>query len=92
MKIFIYKTLIVIFSVYVLFQFTVGLIIREYENKVENLIYSKQAREKIIEKIKEEIKTANQKEKLFTNEEKELLSNFIIKIKKELSVNKSQQN
>ena len=90
MKIFIYKTLIVIFSVYLLFQFTVGLKIREYEKKLESLIYNKQTREKIIEKVKEEIKTANQKENLFTREERELLSNFIDKIQKELSVDKSQ--
>ena len=85
MKIFIYKTLIVFFSVYLLFQFTVGLKIGEYEKKLENLIYNKQTREKIIEKVKEEIKTANQKESLFTSEERELLSNFINKIQKELS-------
>mgnify|MGYP001339950351 FL=1 len=85
MKIFIYKTLIVIFSVYLLFQFTVGLKIGEYEKKLESLIYNKQTREKIIEKVKEEIKIANQKESLFTSEERELLSNFINKIQKELS-------
>ena len=61
MKIFIYKTLIVIFSIYFLFQFTVGLKLREYENKLENLLYNKQAREQIIEKIKDEIESANQK-------------------------------
>jgi hypothetical protein len=85
MKIFIYKTLIVIFSIYLLFQFTVGLKIGEYEKKLESLIYNKQTREKIIEKVKEEIKIANQKESLFTSEERELLSNFINKIQKELS-------
>ena len=90
MKIFVYKTLIVIFSVYLLFQFTVGLKIGEYEKKLEGLIYNKQTREKIIEKVKEEIKIANQKESLFTSEERELLSNFINKIQKELSVDKSQ--
>ena len=90
MKIFIYKTLIVILSVYLLFQFTVGLKIREYEKKLENLIYNKQTREKIIEKVKEEIKTANQKENLFTSEERELLSNFMNKIQKELSADKPQ--
>ena len=90
MKIFIYKTLIVIFSVHLLFQFTVGLKIREYEKKLENLIYNKQTREKIIEKVKEEIKTANQKENLFTSEERELLSNFMNKIQKELSADKPQ--
>ena len=90
MKIFIYKTLIVIFSVYLLFQFTAGLKIREYEKKLESLIYNKQTREKIIEKVKEQIKTANQKENLFTSEERELLSNFINKVQKELSVDESK--
>jgi len=90
MKIFIYKTLIVTFSVYLLFQFTAGIKIREYEEKLESLICNKQTREKIIEKVKEEIKTANQKENLFTSEERELLSNFINKVQKELSVAESQ--
>ena len=90
MKLFIYKTLIVILSVYLLFQFTVGQKIRKYEYRLENLIHNKQTRDKIIEKIKEEIKTANQKENLFTYEERELLSNFIIKIKKELNLDNSQ--
>ena len=90
MKIFIYKALIVTFLMYVLFQFTVGLKIREYENKLENLLYNKLAREKIIEKIKGEIESANQKENIFTNEESELLSNFINKIQKELKIDGSQ--
>ena len=90
MKIFIYKTLIVIFSIYLLFQFTVGLKLRDYENKLENLLYNKQAREQIIEKIKGEIESANQKENIFTDEESELLSNFINKIRKELKIDESQ--
>ena len=85
MKIFIYKTFVVVIAAYILFQFTIGIIIRNYENKVENLIHNKQAREKIVEKIKEEIKTANQKETLFTVEERKLLSDFITKIQKELN-------
>ena len=90
MKIFIYKTLIVIFSIYLLFQFTVGLKLREYENKLGNLLYNKQAREQIIEKIKGEIESANQKENIFTNEESELLSNFINKIREELKIDGPQ--
>ena len=90
MKIFIYKTLIVIFSIYLLFQFTVGLKLSEYENKLENLLYNKQAREQIIEKIKGEIESANQKENIFTNEESELLSNFINKIREELKIDGPQ--
>ena len=90
MKIFIYKTLIVIFSIYFLFQFTVGLKLREYENTLENLLYNKQAIDQIIEKIKGEIESANQKENIFTDEESELLSNFINKIRKELKIDESQ--
>ena len=87
MKIFIYKTFIVTISAYILFQFTVGIIIRNYENKVENLIHNQQTREKIIDKLKEEIKSENEKENIFTTEEKNLLSKFINKVKKELSNN-----
>ena len=90
MKIFIYKTFVVVIAAYILFQFTIGIIIRNYENKVENLIHNKQTREKIIKKVKEEIKSANQKESLFTSEERSILANFINKIKEELSINESQ--
>ena len=55
---------------------------------LENILHDKQSRELVLSKIKEEIRTANQKENLFTSEEQELLSNFINKIKKELSIDK----
>ena len=90
MKIFIYKTLIVILSVYLLFQLTVGQIFRSYESKIEDIFYSKQGREQILIKIKNEIRTANQKENIFTIEEKELFSKFINKIQKELSIDSTQ--
>tara|TARA_B110000014_G_C19755139_1_gene393373 strand:- start:9 stop:281 length:273 start_codon:yes stop_codon:yes gene_type:complete len=86
MKIFIYKTLIVITSIYFLFQFTVGQKIRNYEAQIESLLNDKQNREKIVSKIKKEIRSANNKENIFTPEEKELLSNFINKLQKELSL------
>ena len=91
MKIFIYKTLIVIISIYLLFQFTIGQALKNYESKVESLLYNKQGREQILEKVKKEIKRANEKENLFTAEERELLSNFINKIQKELSIDESQK-
>ena len=90
MKIFIYKTLIVIISAYFLFQFTIGQQLKNYENKIESLLKDKQNREQIFEKIKNEIRTANQKENIFTAEEKELFSKFISKIQKELNINNTQ--
>tara|TARA_B100000029_G_C17212814_1_gene828733 strand:- start:422 stop:694 length:273 start_codon:yes stop_codon:yes gene_type:complete len=90
MKIFIYKTIIVVISAYLLFQFTIGIVLKNYENKVNNLVNSKQNREEILNKIKSEIKTANKKDNLFTEEERELLSNFINKIRKELKLNNTE--
>ena len=90
MKIFIYKTLIVIVSVYFLFQFTLGQKLKNYENRIESLLKDKQSREQIFEKIKNEVRTENQKENIFTIEEKELFSKFINKIQKELSIDNTQ--
>ena len=91
MKIFIYKTLIVIVASYLLFQFTIGQMLKSYENKVENMLYNKQGREQILNKIKDEIKSANNKKSIFTIEEREILSKFINKIRKELSINELKQ-
>ena len=44
-----------------------------------------EGRKKIIESIKKEIKKANDKENYLDEEERELIKNFIIKIKKELN-------
>mgnify|MGYP001208298354 FL=1 len=91
MKIFIYKTLIVLVASYLLFQFTIGQILKSYESKVENYLYNKQGRQEILNKIKDEIKSANQKESIFTLEEREILSKFINKIRKELNVNEPEK-
>ena len=90
MKIFIYKTLIVITSIYFLFQFTIGQKIKNYEAQIESLLNDKQNREEIVNKIKKEIRSANKKENIFTPEEKELLSNFINKLQKELSLDSAR--
>ena len=90
MKIFIYKTLIVLVASYLLFQFTIGQILKSYESKVENYLYNKQGRQEILNKIKDEITSANQKESIFSPEEREILSKFINKVRKELSVNESE--
>ena len=50
MKIFVYKVIIVVFSVYLLFQFTIGRKIDTFESKIETL-GTKGEREKIINSI-----------------------------------------
>ena len=90
MKLFIYKTLIVLIASYLLFQFTIGQILKDYEGKVEKYLYNKQGRQEILNKIKDEIESANQKESIFSPEEREILSKFINKVRGELSVNESE--
>ena len=86
MKIFIYKTIIIIFSVFLLVEFTIGKRLDSYNEKLENLS-SKQEREKIIEKVKDEIAKANKKENILTESEQKLFSTFINKIRNELDLN-----
>jgi len=91
MKLYIYKTLILVVALYLLFQLTIGQILKSYESKIENYLNNKQGRQEILNKIKDEIKSANQKENIFTLEEKEILSKFINKIQKELSISKFEK-
>ena len=89
MKVFIYKALIVVFLSFLLFEFTLGQKIKEIDSKIENL-NSKGEREKIANKIRNEIERANQKENILSAKDRELLSKFINKIIKELNLEKSQ--
>ena len=89
MKIFIYKALIVVFLSFLLFEFTIGQKIKKIDSKIENL-NSKQEREKIANKLRNEIERANQKENILSAKDRELLSKFINKIIKELNLEKSQ--
>ena len=89
MKIFIYKTIIVLISAIIVFKVTIGQTIKNYENKI-NSIKNKDNRENIINKIKDEIKSANNKDQIFTDEERILLSTFINKIRKEINLKDSK--
>lgn len=90
MKIFIYKTIIVLISAIIVFKVTIGQTIKSYENKI-NSMKSKDNRENILNKIKDEIKSANNKDRIFTDEERILLSTFINKIRKEINLKDSKQ-
>ena len=89
MKIFIYKALVVVFLFFLLFEFTIGQKIKKIDRKIENL-NTKQEREKIANKLRNEIQKANQKENILSEKDRELLSRFISKIIKELNLEKSQ--
>ena len=89
MKLFLYKTLIVIFSAYVLFEFTIGQKVKRLEDKI-NTLNTERGREIIANKIRKEIERANQKENILTLKDRKLLSTFMNKIINELNSGNSQ--
>ena len=83
MKLFIYKTLFAILCLYVLFEFTINAQIRKFESKIENL-KSEETLYLIEKKIREEIKSAVNKDKILSDEDAELLRKIFLKISKEI--------
>ena len=88
MKIFLYKLLISLVAFYIFFELTIGSRI----DYIENLFNSfKDDNQRIImkEKLKDEMRKAIKKENYLTDDERYLISNFIKKIKDELSIDKN---
>ena len=84
MKIFIYKSLIVFFLFVLAFNVTINYKLRSYEKDLKALT-SENNKEKFKNKIKDEMKKAVEKEKYFTEDEKNLINSFLNKIKEELN-------
>lgn len=83
MKIFIYKTLIVLIAFFILFEITINSTIKQINRKVDS--YTNPAgRYEIKETIIKEMKNAVEKDKYFTKEESETISKFIEKITNEI--------
>ena len=83
MKLFIYKSLIIFFLAILLFKFTIGNVVRNYEEKIdtyfseENLILIKQ-------KAREEMQNAIDKENYLKPEDAELINKFLKKLQVEI--------
>ena len=84
MKIFVYKTIFVLVGIYVLYQFTFGIKIESYERNLKNFT-NDQGREQIRNKIRDELRKANSKDKILKIEDRKLLKEFITKIQNELN-------
>ena len=85
MKNYIYKIIIFIIATIIIFEFTIGKHINQFNEKVEYFT-TKEGRKEMISSLKKEIRKANEKENYLNEEERVLLRNFIIKIKKELQL------
>ena len=86
MKSFIYKIIISVIAVILIYEFTIGKQISKYSNQV-SAFTSKEGRQEIISSIKKEIRKANEKENYLDEEEKILIREFLNKLKKELELN-----
>lgn len=79
MKKFIYKTIIIIIAIVVIYEFTISKQIKQITQQSEILL-SKEGRKEGIEKLREEIKKAIKKERYLSKEDAKLINEFIQKI------------
>ena len=86
MRNYIYKIIIFAFAIILVFEFTIGRRFNQLNEEIERFT-SKEGRKANIELIKKEIRKANEKENYLDEEERILIRDFIIKIKKELTLN-----
>ena len=84
MKQFIYKTIIVIIAIVVIYEFTISKQIKQI-TKQSGILLSKEGRKEGIEKLREEIKKAIKKERYLSKEDAKLINEFIQKIAIELN-------
>ena len=86
MRLYIYKILIALIAVILAFEFTIGKEISQINEKI-NTFASSDGRKKIIESLKKEIEKANNKENYLDEDERVLIRNFLLKIRKEINLN-----
>ena len=84
MKLFVYKTLFVFVCVFLLFQLTFGMKIKQINSEIEKF-KSKENIENIKNKLRDELKSAVKKENYLGQEDAKLINEFLNKVKKELS-------
>tara|TARA_B110000444_G_C18533194_1_gene452187 strand:+ start:86 stop:352 length:267 start_codon:yes stop_codon:yes gene_type:complete len=83
MKQFIYKIIVSIIAVVLIYEFTIGKQIKRYSEKF-NYITTKEGRKEFIIYLRQEIKKGIDKERYLSKEDAKLLNQFIGKIQKEL--------
>jgi hypothetical protein len=83
MKQFIYKVIISIIAIVLIYEFTIGKQIKRYSEKF-NYITTKEGRKEFVINLRQEIKKGIDKERYLSKDDAKLLNQFINKIQKEL--------
>ena len=84
MKQFIYKTLIAVVAIVLVYELTIAKQIKEFTSQSEVLM-TKEGRKDGVNKIREELKKAVNKERYLSKEDAKLLKDFINKIQSEIN-------
>ena len=84
MKHFLYKVIISIIAIVLIYELTLGKLITSYSDKI-NFISTKEGRKELVISLRKEIEKANKKERYLSVEDAKLLSTFLKKIQKEIS-------
>ena len=84
MKLFIYKSLLACFLIFILFPLTVGYTVRSYEVKIQNY-FSKDKISYLRDKLRSELSEGLKKDRILSIEDAILINNFLNKINKELN-------
>ena len=83
MKQFIFKTIIAVIAIVLVYELTIAKQIKEFTSQSE-VFMTKEGRKDGVEKIREELKKAIKKERYLSKEDAELINQFIQKIRREL--------
>ena len=83
MKQFIYKTIVAIIAIVLVYEFTIAKQIKKFSSQGDILL-SKEGRKEGVEKLREEIKKAINKERYLSKEDAKLINQFLNKILLEL--------
>ena len=84
MKTFVYKTLFIFVCIFLLFQLTIGVKLKQLNKELTEL-KSKKNIEIIKNKLRDELRNAISKENYLSPDDAKLINEFINKLKKELS-------
>tara|TARA_B100000700_G_C14658819_1_gene675439 strand:- start:180 stop:446 length:267 start_codon:yes stop_codon:yes gene_type:complete len=83
MKQFLYKTIIAVIAVVLIYEFTIAKQIKKFSSQGD-ILFSKEGRKEGMDKLRDEIKKAIKKERYLSKEDAKLINQFINKILIEL--------
>ena len=79
MELFVYKSFLIFFLILILFKLTIGSLVNNYEEKVNNFL-SKENLVNIQNKLRDEMKSGVDKERILSPEDAKLIRQFTNKL------------